>query len=130
MRYKGEYTPSYLLDPGTNEWHLLSPTLDKYLAARRRGYIPFKDIEALSADELAAVVPNNTDMSAPPAQDTEDESDDSDAESDRSEGSVDWPSPPPPSFADPDSVTEDTLDDLLVLSPSAGQLRIIPYMVS
>lgn len=46
MRYKGDYSPSFLLDPGTNVFHPLTTALDQFLQCDK-GYTPFLEIEAL-----------------------------------------------------------------------------------
>ncbi|WWD21514.1 hypothetical protein CI109_106000 [Kwoniella shandongensis] len=107
MRYKSEYSPSYLLDPGTNVFHPLSAKLENFLKLHPRGYFPFQEIE-LEVDKSS-----KTDISK--RQSEERPSDDSDEEEDEDERPTKWPSPPPPSFADPKSFSEAEIDQLLVL---------------
>ncbi|KAL7420005.1 Arginyl-tRNA--protein transferase 1 [Cryptotrichosporon argae] len=96
MRYKAEYEPSYLLDPGTNVFHPLSTPLETYLRAHPAGYRPFIDILALDRTEVAAMKPASTakagDMDVDVDEDEEGEKVD------------EWPDPSPPGMADPAAV--------------------------
>ncbi|WVQ83235.1 hypothetical protein IAT38_005374 [Cryptococcus sp. DSM 104549] len=119
MRYKSEYAPSELLDPGTNRYHVLTPELEAYLMSHPRGYHPFAQLEA----SFKVSPPTDTspsapkDLSAPEANAT---GPDAGAGSDSGEDSSDeepgdWPRPPPPSFADPESFSDAEVDGMLVL---------------
>ena len=146
MRYKGEYSPSYILDPGTQEFHLLTPKLDKYITAKKNGYTPLADIEAISDADLEAIVGTapapkvpGDDVSmksvkvhdTPATAGTEPEAEwESESESDESAGSAEWPSPPPPGFLDPNAIDDDVLDNLLVFNISQGRPTLVPYLVS
>lgn len=116
MRYKGEYSPSYLLDPGTNEWHALTPKMDKYLQARKSGYTPFTEIEAWDGD-IDSVKAGETAL-----RDDMQDPDDSDEE-------AEWPTPPPPSFLDPTTLDQDYVDNLVILLMDGGEPSLIPYKV-
>lgn len=142
MRYKGEYAPSYLLDPGTQQWHLLTPKLDKYISTKKSGYMPFAEIEAISDAELKIIVAASShpktgaddasmksfkvghDVAGPEAEC------DSEWESEGSSESAEWPSPPPPGFLDPNTLDDEMLDNLVVFNISQGTPSLIPYMVS
>lgn len=130
MRYKSDYSPSYLLDPvcpccicslrhvpfviptsklnqqGTNIFHPLSTTLDKYLTAHARGYHPFADI--LTQENTSGV----KSTTAPKEEEEEQE-----------EALLGFPSPPPPGFSDPASIPDEIVGKTLVLYGGArGQL--------
>ncbi|EIW71254.1 hypothetical protein TREMEDRAFT_67646 [Tremella mesenterica DSM 1558] len=114
MRYKSEYTPSYLLDPGTNEFHLLTDELDNFLVSHPTGYRPFGELSQKKDSSISGVIiPNKAhgekEEVGDEAVDVYDQSDD-------------WPDPPPPGFSDPSSFTKTQIDNLLV-DIRGGKLR-------
>lgn len=146
MRYKGEYAPSFLLDPGTHEFHPLTTKLDKFLQVHRR-YTPFEKVEGLPdgdvreeweaqrkvdgvmaelheprhkrAGKLAATEGGSDDNS-------DDNSDAWESESDQ-EGPTEYPSPPPPGFGDPSDLGAAELDKLLVFLTHGDRSDVLPY---
>ncbi|KAK4685978.1 arginyl-tRNA---protein transferase, partial [Tremellales sp. Uapishka_1] len=94
MKYKSEYEPSYLLDPGTNQFHLLTPHLERFLVDNPRGYHPFANIEQNKAP--------STIIEHSPAK------------------SATWPVPTPPGFADPSATPLKEINDLVVLTRGAN----------
>ncbi|ODN79676.1 hypothetical protein L202_03607 [Cryptococcus amylolentus CBS 6039] len=117
MKYKSEFGPSFLLDPGTNVFHPLSTKLEKYLVDHPRGYRPFIDIrkeaEGVEDHDASSALPNPKDDHEPGTNKDED--------SDEEEDPVDFPSPPPPSFADPAAFSKEELDQVLVLLSMKGR---------
>ncbi|KAG7562710.1 hypothetical protein FFLO_01870 [Filobasidium floriforme] len=91
MRYKGEYSPSQLLDPGTNTWHALE-NVKGLLDSHPTGYHPFDG----SVNE--AYVSRNSSTTS----------------SVGTKGSDAWPKPPPPGFREPQTVSKETLRNLAV----------------
>jgi len=120
MRYKSEYSPSYLLDPGTIEFHQLTTQLDKHLQANPTGYHPFTDLS--EASDIA-----------PPTKKTKESPEDEDSDSEF-EQEDEFPSTPPPGFGDPGSYTQNQIDRLLVLmkggSQAGSKTRVVPLGVS
>ncbi|WVO16555.1 hypothetical protein L204_104234 [Cryptococcus depauperatus] len=123
MIYKSEYMPSFLLDPGTNEYHELTPSLESFLKAHPSGYFPFKDVkpEPNNPGPIEVVIKTSTltkvsnmDSSAI-GQDADEDEKESDWKSDSESELEGFPSPPPPSFADPSSFSEEEVDQVLVL---------------
>lgn len=121
MRYKSEYSPSYLLDPGTLQFHPLTAQLDKYLQANPTGYHPFTNI----AESKDIPPPSKK------AKECPQEGDDSDSEFEEED---EFPSTPPPGFGDPGSYTQNQLDRMLVLmkggSQAGSKTRVVPLGVS
>ncbi|BEI86601.1 hypothetical protein CcaverHIS002_0608880 [Cutaneotrichosporon cavernicola] len=145
MRYKGEYSPSFLLDPGTQEFHHLTPKLDQFLQVHS-GYTPFKEVEAINdasvREEWEAQRKEDVNMAEPHeprpkradklvmnGNDKPDGPDDSDSGSDSEESSEpnDYPSPPPPGFGDPNQFDFDELDSLFVFFNHSGKPAVLPY---
>lgn len=126
MRYKGEYHPSYLLDPGTQVFHPLTPRLDKGLA-RIKGYKPFEEIEAMAEDEVAGL-PEPT-MSERIEVDEDVGGGRAGGGDDDNNNKAEFPTPPPPGFLDPASLSAATMDSLVTFlsEPKHG---IVPYKVS
>ncbi|GFZ47726.1 hypothetical protein JCM24511_05473 [Saitozyma sp. JCM 24511] len=120
MRYKSEYSPSYLLDPGTNIFHPLSAELDKFLQLHKSGYHPFASFDAPSADvdQQQAVSGQGEEIPV-----------DTDVEMDEYESIDGFPTPPPPGFDDPSAVSEGEIDSLLVLMQSGGLMRRAPRLI-
>jgi hypothetical protein len=121
MRYKSEYSPSFLLDPvsilststylrmnahqqGTLAFHPLSAQLDKYLQQQPTGYHPFDAIETGSDSEKIGV-----------NQAVGGDSDDGDGDESEYDEELEFPDPPPPGFGDPSAVQESDLDSFLVM---------------
>jgi arginine-tRNA-protein transferase len=145
MRYKSEYSPSYLLDPvsivissflpcwnnrsdsqGTLQFHLLNSNLDKYLQAHPTGYHPFAYIPTL--DKASDTTADN---GTPTGESTSNKDLEDEDESDEEMEQMDeFPSPAPPGFSDPASFTQQQLDELLVLMKARGKSRVIPLGVS
>jgi arginyl-tRNA---protein transferase len=73
MRYKGDYSPSYLLDPMDNTWHLMDESLRSRLDAAKY-YID------LSGDRIMEEEPHNHDAELTVSQSMDDEAYDSDDE--------------------------------------------------
>ncbi|ORY30381.1 arginine-tRNA-protein transferase [Naematelia encephala] len=111
MKYKSEYGPSYLLDPGTNVFHLLDAKLEKFLQAHPTGYMPFSHIASFPPDDLGQAV-------ASTASTEKDEDEDEDSMSEVEELDAFPSSPPPPGFADPSSFSNGDIARLLVLMQS------------
>lgn len=126
MAYKGEYAPSFLLDSGTQAWHALTPKLAAYLASHR-GYTPFAEIEgmddALVPEWKAAAEPLPTSNAASGAQDADDDEEEDEGDDDE----IDWPTPPPPGFLDPDAIPKAVLDGALVAMKQRGKLFALPF---
>ncbi|ORX33890.1 arginine-tRNA-protein transferase [Kockovaella imperatae] len=64
MRYKSEYSPSYLMDPATFVFHPLTSELDAFLQAHPHGYHPFEErpksqplLPALASSEFPSPAP-------------------------------------------------------------------------
>ncbi|TXT07233.1 hypothetical protein VHUM_03403 [Vanrija humicola] len=141
MRYKGDYAPSYLLDPGTLQFHRLTSKLDTFLQSHK-GYTAFADVEAMSEEDVNAAkvaAPANGNGKVAESEDhsmeengegaSEDEdSDDEDDEDD--DDDAEYPSPPPPGMLDPSSLSTDLMGSLVVFTDVGSQLRLIPYAVS
>ncbi len=133
MRYKGEYAPSFLLDPGTQVFHSLTPTLDQYLQVHY-GYTPFAEIEGMDAAavkaEWEAQRKDDVVMAEPheprPRRKTAKESDDDSDESEDEGGPNDYPSPPPPGFGNPDALGAE-LDGLFVFVSQGDKSGVLPY---
>lgn len=141
MRYKGEYAPSYLLDAGTQQFHLLTSKLDTFLQSHK-GYTPFADVEAMSAEDVkaaakeAAVVNGNGAASAQDhimeengASADEDEESDSDEDEDEDDDAL-YPTPPPPGMLDPATLSAELLGSLVVFTDTGSGLGLVPYAVS
>ncbi|WVQ76004.1 hypothetical protein IAR50_005640 [Cryptococcus sp. DSM 104548] len=107
MKYKSEFGPSFLLDPGTNVFHPLSMKLEKYLVDHPRGYRPFTEIEEDIQDSRG----QGPSASTPKPKDDLVEEDENPDEEDP----VNFPSPPPPSFSDPTLFSKQEVDQVLVL---------------
>ncbi|KAI9636382.1 arginine-tRNA-protein transferase [Dioszegia hungarica] len=113
MRYKSDYSPSFLLDPGTNVFHPLNPTVDNYL--QHHPYRPFLDIpteepppKSTSTSDVASATAKDADM--------DDDEDSEEEDEDPSEPSMlFFPSPPPPGFANLSGISEGMMDRTLVL---------------
>ncbi|KAJ9105304.1 hypothetical protein QFC21_001672 [Naganishia friedmannii] len=115
MRYKGEYSPSYLLDPGTNQYHPLETAI-KVIELRPQGYTPFYT----SVETLAEIVKVHNSMDVTPRDTTKSIT--------KSGLPPSWPTPPPPSFLDPAKITKDDLRKLVVLlHGSLTLLGTIPF---
>lgn len=147
MRYQGEYSPSFLLDPGTQRFHALTPKIDQYLQIHG-GYTPFTEIEAMEdkavKEEYDAVKGAKRDVEmAEPREprprrpkgmafeqtnggNDNDDSDDSDDDAD-DDGPTDYPTPPPPGFADPTALGQSALDALLVFMVRSDGAGMVPY---
>lgn len=138
MRYKGDYSPSYLLDPvsdtsqtcrlvssqqGTNVFYPLTATLDKCLQARTTGHRPFEQLllePSASASEGRSVPDPASSRSADAAAGTPTDDDSDIDDSDLG----DWPDETPPGFLDPRQIADEELDRVLVLLPNGrGLLR-------
>jgi arginine-tRNA-protein transferase len=122
MRYKSEYSPSYLLDPGTLQFHPLTTQLDKFLRAHPTGYHPFNNLS-----DTADVPPS----AKKPKQSSEEEDDDDESEYEEKD---EFPMTPPPGFEDPGLYTQNQIDRLVVLMKGGGQAgsktRVVPLGVS
>ncbi|KAL1411670.1 Arginyl-tRNA--protein transferase 1 [Vanrija albida] len=139
MRYKGEYAPSFLLDPGTNQFHPLTTKLDTFLQSHK-GYTAFADVEAMSDSDVktaaAAVQQAEANGNGKAAEDHAmgegnggaggDESSDEDAESDED---ADYPTPPPPGMLDVSSLSADAVGGIVVFSPDDSGPGLLPYYV-
>lgn len=127
MAYKGEYAPSFLLDPGTQAWHALTPKLAAYLAAHG-GYTPFAEIEgmdeALVAEWKAAVKSSTAENGMADATAKSDEGEDDDSDSD---DEAEWPSSPPPGFLDPKSIPKSTINNVMVALKQRGKLFAVTF---
>lgn len=129
MLYKGEYEPSFLLDPGTNAWHALTPKLAAYLAAHG-GYTPLASIEGMSDGQVAQWKANRQ---SPAVEDADPEGAGAGSESEDEDDEAEWPTPPPPSFLDPDTIPSPTLAKVMVAissgggGGSGGSLMALPY---
>ena len=125
MRYKGEYAPSYLLDPvcdvsfgmrgttetqGTNQFHLLDQRLDDFLQAHPRGYHPFADNHTEISNGM--IVDATSLIGGEPGHRNGDDSDDEGEDEERMD---EWPTPCPPGFSDPQQLSRRSIEDLLVL---------------
>ncbi|KAJ9121117.1 hypothetical protein QFC24_004790 [Naganishia onofrii] len=112
MRYKGEYSPSYLLDPGTNRYYPLE-TATKVIELRPQGYTPFDTNVETLARTIKTQAPTIV-TSKHTAKSTT-----------TSGATPSWPTPPPPSFLDPDQITKDDLRKLVVFLH--GSLTLFDY---
>lgn len=153
MRYKGEYTPSYLLDPGTHVFHPLTPKIDQYLQVHG-GYTPFREIEAMDdkavkeeyervkgmRDDIVMGEPREPRPKKATAKAVERDAnrgadDDSDYDSydsddgEEDDGPTDYPTPPPPGFGDPRALSPAALNDLYVFFLQGDSPGVIPYSV-
>lgn len=147
MRYKSEYSPSFLLDPvslkrgprccadyqGTLVFHALSSKLDKELQADPRGYRPFSQLEQaldLESKDHNGQAPRFQKDALGPDTDMTEDTDLSDEDED--EDLVGFPKPPPPGFSDPTAISQNDLDGLLVMLKGgrAGKSRVVPFGVS
>lgn len=121
MAYKGEYAPSFLLDPGKQDWHALTPKLSAYLASHQ-GYTPFAEIEgmddSLVEDWKAAAKP--LPISGPNSRHEEEDEEDDDDE-------ADWPFPPPPGFLDPKAIPKSVVNGAMVAMKQRGKLFALPF---
>ncbi|GMK57891.1 hypothetical protein CspeluHIS016_0407250 [Cutaneotrichosporon spelunceum] len=144
MRYKGEYAPSFLLDPGTQEFHPLTAKLDQFLQVHK-GYTPFEEVEGMDdaavREEWEAKRKEDVTMAEPREQrpkrtgklvaSSSDKDDKPESESDEDEdedGALSrYPSPPPPGFGDPESLSRHQLDDLFVFLDHGGKVGVLPY---
>lgn len=119
MAYKAEYAPSFLIDPGTQQWHSLTPKLSAYIASHT-GYTPFSEIEGMDNTLLpewkAAAKPLPRSSAEAAGHEEEDEDDE-----------ADWPSPPPPGFLDPDIIPKSVLDRAMVAMKQRGKLFALPF---
>ena len=86
-----------LMQQGTNDFHPLTPALDKFLQAYPQGYYPFASIPTLPEDA-------RPEIPVPTAS----------SESEIGE-LMPVPQPPPPGSLDPDDITDDELDGVLVM---------------
>ena len=126
MRYKGEYSPSYLLDPvriesparymkpslktccrvqGTNAWYPLDSVRD-LLDANPTGYKAFDSTVLTSQNDGSSKSGGRRGA----------------VEASR-RGADAWPRPPPPGFKDPQLVSKDVLRNLVVFLD--GQLTLL-----
>ncbi|WOO80718.1 Arginyl-tRNA--protein transferase 1 [Vanrija pseudolonga] len=137
MRYKGEYAPSFLLDPGTQQFHLLTSKLDTFLQSHK-GYIGFTDVEAMSAEAVnaakAAAPAVNGSGEASQSHDVSMEEkgewadEDEDSEDDESEDDdAEYPTPPPPGMLDPATLSAELLGSLVVFTDTGSGLGLVPY---
>ena len=92
----------------------MSTSLDKYLQTYSQGYHPFAEIEAGYIDG---------DASDPNGINRNGEGDADDIDMEEVEKLKTFPTPPPPSFADPASFAEAMIDQLLVLLKGPGVRR-------
>ncbi|OCF32593.1 hypothetical protein I316_05773 [Kwoniella heveanensis BCC8398] len=130
MRYKSEYAPSELLDPGTNVFHPLSPDLEKFLVDHPTGYFPF---ESILEHHPSATLPAVTRYKSPKVEadiigDDEEMTSDRDDSDDEEEVDVStsWPSPSPPGFADPSSLTNKQIESIYLLMGKGRNRNIVP----
>lgn len=157
MRYKGEYAPSFLLDPDTQRFHPLTPKLDQYLQVHG-GYTPFTEIEAMEdkavkeeyeahkgakGDDIVMAEPrehrpkkstakaleSNGGEEGGDDNGSDDYTDDSDSEDgdEDDHGPTDYPTPPPPGFGDPHTLDPAALNDLFVFFVQGESPGVIPY---
>nr|XP_019008461.1 uncharacterized protein I206_07020 [Kwoniella pini CBS 10737]OCF47242.1 hypothetical protein I206_07020 [Kwoniella pini CBS 10737] len=111
MKYKSEYSPSELLDPGTNTFHLLDIKLESFLIANPSGYFPFSGIISSSnshtslndSTDLAKVKTKGYELSIDSGSESEDEAPSS------------WPVPTPPGFEDPSNISDEQLEQVILL---------------
>lgn len=115
MKYKSEYAPSYLLDPGTNVFHELTRDLEMYLVNHPRGYFPFKDIEAEAKKSQTKKLDVPSAPKSPIVAVSKEVGPGGDEDSDEEGEPGDLPTPPPPGFADPATISEKEVDEVLVL---------------
>ncbi|OWZ33156.1 arginine-tRNA-protein transferase [Cryptococcus neoformans c45] len=115
MKYKSEYAPSYLLDPGTNVFHELTRDLEMYLVNHPRGYFPFKDIEAEAKKSQTKKLDVPSAPKSPIVAVSKEVGPDGDEDSDEEGEPGDLPTPPPPGFANPATISEKEVDEVLVL---------------
>ncbi|GHJ84169.1 hypothetical protein NliqN6_0571 [Naganishia liquefaciens] len=115
MRYKGDYSPSQLLDPGTNTFYPLQDAV-KVIDKRPRGYTP------LDTNPDTLQIPGSL-------EDPEIAANEKSERWPRRETLEVWPDPPPPSFMDPHRIPVDYLEKLLVfVKGSLSLLKFIPFM--
>lgn len=131
MLYKGEYAPSFLLDPGTQAWHSLTPKLASYLASHT-GYTPFAEIEGMddalvSKWKTAVEPPAGSNDATSGVKDDEGMKDDEGEEEEEDDDEIDWPSPPPPGFLDPDSIPASVQNGAMVAMRQRGKLFALPF---
>lgn len=115
MRYKGEYKPSQLLDPGTNIFHPIE-TVVPILEAYPNGYHPFaqRHPESTVTDSSSITMPL-ADISVTSSMSQLTTSLKSAKKKRKIRRHTDWPDEPPPSFADPDAFDERAIRSLLVV---------------
>ncbi|KAI5454117.1 Arginyl-tRNA--protein transferase 1 [Naganishia albida] len=114
MRYKGEYAPSELLDPGTNKFYPLDVAV-KIIDKRPHGYTPF-DTNPDSLETLVGDPPLTAGQS--PTKD----------KSVKMRTHATWPKPPPPSFMNPEAIPATYLRKLVVfLDGSLVLLNDVPF---
>lgn len=119
-----------MIDQGTNIFHPLTSTLDKYLQTHSTGYHPFALIPAdwkPSPTEDGDIKMNDHDLLQKNLTEQDEDEEDEDVEElDES------PTTPPPGFADPSSYTDEQMDGLLVLMKGGPgkRMRVVPLGVS
>ena len=94
---------------GTNDFHLLSDKVDRYLQAHHQGYHPFAEIE--SQVEITTSI-GARGASCDGGEGNEDVGME---DMDDMEELYSFPSPPPPGFGDPWNLDEMICEDVLVL---------------
>lgn len=145
MRYKGEYAPSFLLDPGTLQFHPLSETLDDALQ-KGKGYTPFLVIEHAATDtegeergegkrkrEGGGVGKPESDTGAGDSSATDEEEEAVDDQG----SDEDWdddednnlPTPLPPGFKDPAQIPDSYMDSVVVAAVIGRSRKkvLLPY---
>ncbi|KAK6903712.1 hypothetical protein I203_107217 [Kwoniella mangroviensis CBS 8507] len=115
MKYKSEYSPSELLDPGTNTFHLLDKTLETFVIKNPKGYFPFANVTSSHSThnkQDGANKLSSPDKDAIGSSDNTEEV--SDEELDEESPST-IPNPPPPGFEDMSRITDEDVEDVLLL---------------
>ncbi|WVR04640.1 hypothetical protein IAU60_001651 [Kwoniella sp. DSM 27419] len=137
MVYKSDYSPSELLDPGTNIFHPLDTALESYLLAHPRGYHPFETsvmqggAPAHSEGKGGTTERDRTGLidakaSADEEMDVDSSEDAEDDEEDEEESMSAWPSHPPPGFRNPREMTNETVQDVLILLGKGKSRKLVP----
>ncbi|WWD00610.1 hypothetical protein V866_007545 [Kwoniella sp. B9012] len=116
MKYKSEYSPSELLDPGTNTFHSLDKTLETFLIQHPKGYFPFTEVT--SSQSMLDDHKHDAKKSSSPDKDVIGSSDNREEEveeeSDEESPST-IPNPPPPGFEDVSNISNEDVESILLL---------------
>ncbi|WWC59491.1 uncharacterized protein I303_102047 [Kwoniella dejecticola CBS 10117] len=121
MKYKSEYAPSELLDPGTNTFYPLDTILETFLVSHPTGYHPFSNVTSTpfpdtSLTQDIPIGPTNAKRGDAPekAGPNSETGSESDTESEE-EAPSSWPDPTPPGFEDPSRITDEAVELVFLL---------------